>query len=444
MMNNPEFRRNIWLELTPYRVIGMPVVLGALFVLVFMVSAERGYEATAYLSLMLYSAIIFLWGTRQAAEAVVAEVRDRTWDSQRMSGIEPWSMTWGKLLGSTVYPWYGGVLCLTVYAIVTTGNPEQRTVSTLVLYLVCGLLAHAVALLSSMQALKKDRHYNKSQAAAFLVLGVIMVGPALSTAFYSKRTYQWFNETFQGRDFIMFSALMFLVWMVVGIYRLMRTELQLRNGPFVWLGFTAFLILYCAGFINAAEPRELLFDRFFVAYVVALLLTYGMAISERKDPVSFKRLIVAYGKKDWKRVLQELPCWATTLLPALVAGAGMFLSAYSIADPVRTAAGLQIFISSSSLFLLRDLGLLLFFNFAKNPKRADMIMVLCLGLLYGIIPGILSALQLDAMTSLFWPNWERQSFLACVPAGIEVLIVWLLVLDRWKTYNKPGLDPART
>ena len=30
---NPEFRRNLWLELTPSRLVGMPLVLGVFFFL---------------------------------------------------------------------------------------------------------------------------------------------------------------------------------------------------------------------------------------------------------------------------------------------------------------------------------------------------------------------------------------------------------------------------
>ncbi len=33
MTINPELRRNLWLELTPLRLIGMPVVLGLIFTL---------------------------------------------------------------------------------------------------------------------------------------------------------------------------------------------------------------------------------------------------------------------------------------------------------------------------------------------------------------------------------------------------------------------------
>ncbi len=295
-------------------------------------------------------------------------------------------------------------------------------------------MAHAVALLSSMQAMKKDRRYNKSQASAFLILGVIFVGPMLSSALNRRQTVQWFGETSQNSDFILLSVVMFLVWAVVGISRLMRTELQMRNGPFVWLAFTIFFAVFFTGFVDANNPRELIFHRFFVAYAVMLSLTYLMAFSERKDPVAFRRLISAYGRRDWSRVMQELPCWAVTLPPALVAGGGMFVTVTANMVSLSPITDVRMFTAAMFLFLLRDLGLLLFFNLARNPKRADMIAVLCLGLLYGVVPGIVTALHFDSITSLFWPGWKNHSFLSVVAAAIEAVLIHLLVFKRWRAH----------
>ncbi len=36
----------------------------------------------------------------------------------------------------------------------------------------------------------------------------------------------------------------------IGCYRQMRTELQMRNGPLVWLAFSLFLAIYVAGFAS--------------------------------------------------------------------------------------------------------------------------------------------------------------------------------------------------
>ena len=432
MMQNPEFRRNLWMELSVYRLIGMPLVLGALFVLIYVLSTDDPFKAIVPYTLTLYSLIIFLWGTRQSAESVISEVRDRTWDQQRMSSIGPWSMTWAKLLGSTIFPWYGGLLCLLVYSILTIGVPEERTLNTVGLFVVCGLLSNAVALLISMHSMKKDRIYNRSQAAAYLVLGAMIVGPILSSAFKAYGSYTWLGQSFESRNFILTSAALFLGWTVVGIYRLMRTELQMKNGPFIWLGFACFLSLYFSGFMNVVDARDRTFDRFLTAFLVSAVLAYLMALSERKDPVAFRRLFASYGRKEWSRVLQELPCWLITLLPIFASICGMLYAADSFIDPAKPVDGVRLVIIASFLFILRDLGLMLFFNLAKEQKRADMVLVLCLCLLYGVVPLILNAIKLDAMTALFWPQWGQYAMLGAAAAGAEAALAMALVAMRWK------------
>jgi hypothetical protein len=54
---NPEFRRNLWLELTPQRLIGMPLVLGALFLLAFTIDGKSFGENVANTSLLLFGLV---------------------------------------------------------------------------------------------------------------------------------------------------------------------------------------------------------------------------------------------------------------------------------------------------------------------------------------------------------------------------------------------------
>jgi len=432
MKVNPELQRNLWLELTPLRLIGMPAVLVATFILIALLAPDSRRETLVIFSLVLYGALVFLWGTRQASESVIIEVRDRTWDGQRMSSIGPWSMTWGKLFGSAVYPWYGGLLCLLSYAFLTGGDPQVRTTAVLALFLSCGLLAHATALLSSMQAMIKERRYNRSQTAAFLMLGVMFIWPFLGAGLSKTNDLEWMGMNFRGLDFSLMTVLLFLFWTVLGIYRLMRTELQIKNGPLVWIAFACFLALYFAGFQNAADSGHRVFDRFVTGYFVAVLTMYLMAVGERKDPVAFRRLIAAYDRGDRMALLQDLPCWSLTLVPVLVAACGTILTSGMGGSVLQQSPGLPLFIVASVLFLARDIGLLLFLNLAQSQKRSDMLFLLALVLLYGVVPGILSAAGLDRTTVLFWPRWDISSWISLGAAGGEAVIIAVLVRRRWQ------------
>jgi hypothetical protein len=155
---NPEFRRNLWLELTPSRLVGMPLVLGIFFFLAYTMDDKQYGDSVASTALILFGLLAFLWGIRLASETLISEIRDHTWDSQRMSVIGPWSMTWGKLLGSTIYPWYGSLICLFVYL---TSQPSLglSLIETAVLMVGSGLLGQAVGLLSSLQAIRKNQRF---------------------------------------------------------------------------------------------------------------------------------------------------------------------------------------------------------------------------------------------------------------------------------------------
>jgi len=97
---NPEFRRNLILHLSPHRLIAMPTVLGA-FVLVVYTLQDRSFDwGTGLVAEFAYYFFTFLWGTKLAAESIVGEVVDGTWDQQRMSAMRPWRMAWGKLFGA--------------------------------------------------------------------------------------------------------------------------------------------------------------------------------------------------------------------------------------------------------------------------------------------------------------------------------------------------------
>ena len=106
-MMNPELKRNLWLELSAHR-----LILGLVVIFAIAFAARAMLPSLALFGFVL---IAVFWGARQAAAAVIEEARERTWDIQRMSSMDPWTMTWGKLLGSTSMAWYGGAICLVIY-----------------------------------------------------------------------------------------------------------------------------------------------------------------------------------------------------------------------------------------------------------------------------------------------------------------------------------------
>ena len=145
---NPEFPRNVWVELTPRRLILMVVLLTLAF---FAAAVAGGTEYTpASTAQLLYYAIVVVWGSRNAALAVVGEIRDRTWDMQLLSSITPGAMTWGKLFGSTIYNWFGGAICLAVMLVEKAAHAGPVTaLFDLIYFVAVGVISQAAAFLAS-------------------------------------------------------------------------------------------------------------------------------------------------------------------------------------------------------------------------------------------------------------------------------------------------------
>ncbi len=430
---NPEFRRNLWLELTPSRLVGMPIILGVLLFLAYLLDDKQYGESVANTALTLFGLLAFLWGTRLSCEALFSEIRDHTWDSQRMSVIGPWSMTWGKLLGSTIYPWYGALLCLLVYL---TSRPALglSLIETAVLMVGSGLLGQAIGLLSSLQAIRKSQRYGRFQTTAFLILGASCSLSVLSWPFAESEGVFWYGHTFPDDRFVLASLVVFLAWAVCGIYRLIRAELQLRSQPWVWALFVIFLMGYVAGFIGDeswANGQSLGQQRLIVAFLVAIMLAYGTVFCERKDPVAFRRLLQHLGHGEWGRAMEVLPLWLSTL-PFVILSCTLLVAVDLISGPVEEASQVVVPAVAMLLFLLRDFGLMLFLNLGRIPKRADMLTILFLVLLYGVIPTILTALDLGRLAGMFWPV-PGVSAAIVLPAALfqAVVMLWLMV-RRWR------------
>src|SRR5271154_1621104 len=168
---NPEFRRNVWLELSPRRLMTMTIIL----LLAFFAAAVSGSDwLPSSVAITLYYFIVVFWGARNAALSVVGEIRDRTWDFQRLSALGAGEMTWGKLFGATIFNWYGGAICLVV--ILGYRGAHEGAIAaliSLVYFVVIGLIAQSAALLSSLIAAMRRQRHTQLEVFAYQVIGIL-------------------------------------------------------------------------------------------------------------------------------------------------------------------------------------------------------------------------------------------------------------------------------
>ena len=181
-MSNPEFKRNLWLSFSMHRLIGMPALLALTFLAITLADQQDKVADSLYTaSVALFIFIVWLWGARNANATIVDELRDKTWDQQRMSALDPWTMTWGKLFGSTSFNWYGGMMCLVVVAFSGFGADKPDVIPTLLTLCAFGVLLHAALIALNLHTSQfESRIIQRGGMGWLVIIFVFLFMPAFS------------------------------------------------------------------------------------------------------------------------------------------------------------------------------------------------------------------------------------------------------------------------
>ncbi len=97
MLNNPEFQRQLWLNWRPSLALWTLLLCSLILALPLVLS--DAHERLASLGL---TAVFGLWASTTGYASVLAarslseEVRQHTWDWQRLSALTPWQMAWAS------------------------------------------------------------------------------------------------------------------------------------------------------------------------------------------------------------------------------------------------------------------------------------------------------------------------------------------------------------
>ncbi|NWG46692.1 MAG: hypothetical protein HXY25_09120 [Alphaproteobacteria bacterium] len=453
---NPELQRNIWLELSPLRLLLMPVALGLIFAAAMSVGGEARLEALGQTARSLHFLIVILWGTWLAARSVVSEVRERTWDGQRLSALGAYQLVWGKLFGATIYAWYGGAFILAALAFAELSTDGAGAAVTAVAYhLLIGVFAHAVAMLASLLAVRRRYAHRRIDVALFLIAGLIAasVGSSFWTAAEvapAGATVSWFAFEPGMRAFFLGSLLIFVLWALIGCYRLMRTELQYRNSPVVFAGFLLYLMAYVAGLGASLELVEPLtragwaeMNTLYVslAAAVAYGLLYAMAFLDPKDWVRYRWIGAALGRGAVLPALGALQGWMVAGLAFLACMGWLLLTAAPVRLAGEAVADPRLFILALVLFVLRDLALILFFNARADTRRGDLGALVCIALLYLVPVAMFGPWGAIGTLALFVPSPEAGSLTSVLSAGVQAALALALLLARLGAMGR-GRVPA--
>jgi len=440
---NPEFRRNIWLELTPRRIVLMAGILALAF---FAAALPGGLSyGPSSIAKWLYYLIVVLWGTRSAALSVVGEIRDRTWDAQRLSSLGPGAMTWGKLFGATAYNWFGGLICLVVL-LAGVGVHQGAAVAAVeaVYYVVIGIIAQAASLLASLIAIRRGQGHSRLEIMLYQFVGLgaaLAVYLAWSAAdpvaalvpqLHAPDTIPWWGHNIDARAFLLVSLALFAVWILVACYREMRLELMLPNAPTVWTAFLVFLGVYFAGFDSWAKSNSSAATldpvgiRLLLVCTTYVFATYLMVLLEPKDRVHYRWLLGQLFSGRLGAWLGGLQAWMVSYIAALIAAAALFAwvgrSQAFGEDEALALAVLGLMTRDAAIFVLAH-------TFAGGG-RGDFAAVIVLVALYALVPAILNGMHLENALVLFYPRPTQPVWIGPLVAWAEGLAVGALAVMR--------------
>lgn len=439
-MINPEFQRNVWLEITVHRLLATPIIIGAVFFLIYLSSSDpdRYWNVANNISMILMIVIMLFWGVRQAAEAVSTEIKEHTWDGQRMSAISPLSLAWGKLFGSTIFTWYTASFCIVLYYLSGKAYGVEYIALKTAVVVLCGLLTQAAALLASMNIIQKNRDQSRSSATAVFAVVVTIGGFSLYVAMDVRTTVNWFGMSYDGLPFICLSLLVWLVWTYMGLYRYMRSELQVRNGPIVWIAFVIFALVYSAGFINIAAVSQdaIIAARMSYVYIILLVSIYILLLTEKKDPILFRRAFKQFRENRYARFSEELTNWQINIVMLIIFGTYFMASKYSGLTIQNDMVNINNYIIATIVFMLRDVGIILFFSFATNPKRIEITSIIYLAILYLLIPKILGLMGLSYLSAALIPTTGVHIGFTIVAGCLQVILVGWMLQNRWQQFFK--------
>ncbi|MCC7413142.1 MAG: hypothetical protein IT495_16120 [Gammaproteobacteria bacterium] len=430
---NPELRRNLWLELTPQRLVAMPLVLWLVFLAAYVSSGEEIGSAVATVALLLYTGIPVVWGMRLASASVLEEVRGGTWDTQKLSALGPWTMTWGKLFGATAFAWYGGLICLGAYLLALHELGDDISLRAIALMLGTALLVQAVSLTAGLVTVRRNPRARGSGGALVLFIGFALVVNPILKAAESWTGIAWYGREYALLDFLAASITTFALWAVVAAWRVMCQELAVRTLPWVWLAFHGFATAYVAGLALPSLDRATTVALALLnsAFAVSAVLVYLAVFLEPKDPIVARRWWQRLRAGDWRRLAEDTPCWLVSIglvlaLAPIIATTRAGTLAYGVAMQGLGAAAVP-----AALYALRDVALLHYFAYAPGARRPEVNALVALVLLYWLVPALLGFLELDPVAALVRPPVHGQPLFATCVLAVQAGVAGWFAVNRW-------------
>jgi hypothetical protein len=139
-------------------------------------------------------------------------------------------------------------------------------------------------------------------------------------------------------------------------------------------------------------------------------------------------------RQEWRRALEEMPCWLVSLALATVFCVLLMLTVSRLPGALDGYRNLSFTLLPllALLFLMRDASIFLVFSLARAPRRVEATTFLYLVLLYLILPGVCKLASADTLGALVLPPLFERPVFATVVLAVHTAIAVGLVVYRWR------------
>ena len=450
---NPEFRRQLTLELTPSRLVLMPAVLALLAVCVWMLEGTSPIRFIHQGALAVMGLLAACVGTFTALSSINDELNERTWDQQRMSAMGPWAMAWGKLLGGPSYAWYGSVLCAAVALVCAQllGRLAETLLWVALSFMgACAL--HCCLMASRLYGMDPSKPVGNRSTWGLVVLVFILLQAAGNLLFglshwVSQGTQgNWWGVHLSASQLLVLLSVTSLLLGLLALWRAMSMQLSVPTTPWAWVLGNVAVCAVAVGLVPDNTARIL------VVLLLLSLSTYYAAALEGQVAQRWRTLFYSARHGLWRRFWQNMPLWPVSWSLAFI----VLLPAYIVwnAQPLATTNQLGPFALMWLMHVLRDCGVYLFFALRNNPRSPFGMTMLVLLVLGGILPAIFWSSGLAPLFEPFYDIFDKGfmhgmtaktpslGWLAWVGMGLQLVVLAAALVWRFKLIT-PTADQAQ-
>ena len=439
-MNLAELRKNSLIYSSKVSLIGIAVVYLLSLALAASFGDEGNFSNIAYfVSLGFFAVFTTIWGMFAVSNAVISELRNRTWVYQKMSAIRAFDMCVGKLFGPTLFQWLlGGIfITVTLISIFAFEKGQAEAFISVINLILATLLLHASAMVLSLLAIRRNDYAtdtgNIKSAPMIVFMAIVVVQAMKALAMEDNSNFAWYGMQINPVVFNLVSLSAFMLWSMMAYYRNMREELQYHNKPYYWVAFNGFLLLFYGGLVFGGEldkGMEVFNAYFAVSFAVLLVATLLALFLEPINVISYNALLQKMKAKKWSKVFDDSPLWmisaAFSFVVCLLLCASLFTQFGT--GPSEKISNFFLIPLVAFLFLVKSLLVNLYLHLAQ-VKRANFIWFLYMALWYGLLPTLFG---FEYGLFIFYPIHVVMSGVAVV---IYISILSILINSAIKKAN---------